>query len=501
MKCKFCGAQIDDGLTVCPFCEQALSDAEAVEEPAEEIAEAVPEEAAEEAAEEVMEEIAEEKSVEEPAEEPEQAPVQEPEPEKKKSKFPLIAVILCALAACAAVALIIFGPKLIASLKKQNSKQEEKPRGEVSEYSEEKLLSRECYSEQTVTGSEDPCMQTVVANVGDIEFTNADLQLYYRNAYYQFMNQYGSYASMFGLDSAQPLSKQVVSEGMTWEQYFLSEGLNYAHELGAVCMYCQEKGIELDQELSDYVTNLPSDLEESAKNAGMSSALEYVQESFGKCITVETFMNYFELMAYEEALYNTLDCTDDEVNAFYDANPDVMTSYGVSKQTVDVRHILIMPADADEDGTSTDEEWAEAEAEAQRIYDLYLADPTVENFIALSDEYNQDPGSQETGGLYEGVLPGEMVTEFNDWIFTEGRKEADTEIVKTDYGYHIMYFVSTQESDTWFDSCKSLCLNDKMTTLLTEITGNTKLMVYFDDIVIDEIQKAAEDTAATEPQG
>ena len=34
-----------------------------------------------------------------------------------------------------------------------------------------------------------------------------------------------------------------------------------------------------------------------------------------------------------------------------------------------------------------------------------------------------------------------MVAEFNDWIFDAARAEGDSGIVKTDYGYHIMYFV------------------------------------------------------------
>ena len=35
-----------------------------------------------------------------------------------------------------------------------------------------------------------------------------------------------------------------------------------------------------------------------------------------------------------------------------------------------------------------------------------------------------------------------MVQEFNDWVFDPERKTGDTGIVKTTYGYHIMYFVS-----------------------------------------------------------
>ena len=33
-----------------------------------------------------------------------------------------------------------------------------------------------------------------------------------------------------------------------------------------------------------------------------------------------------------------------------------------------------------------------------------------------------------------------MVTEFNDWCFADGRAVGDSGIVKTSYGYHIMFF-------------------------------------------------------------
>ena len=39
-----------------------------------------------------------------------------------------------------------------------------------------------------------------------------------------------------------------------------------------------------------------------------------------------------------------------------------------------------------------------------------------------------------------------MVQEFNDWCFDAARKPGDTAVVKTTYGYHIMYFVGEGET-------------------------------------------------------
>ncbi len=124
----------------------------------------------------------------------------------------------------------------------------------------------------------------------------------------------------------------------------------------------------------------------------------------------------------------------------------------------DVRHILIQFPDKNTDGsatTTTDESGnkvtnitdatkAETKAKAQAILDEFLKKPTEDNFAALAKEKTEDPGSKETGGLYEGVMDdGTYVQEFTDWAIANGRKVGDTGIVETEYGYHIMYFVKS----------------------------------------------------------
>jgi hypothetical protein len=52
----------------------------------------------------------------------------------------------------------------------------------------------------------------------------------------------------------------------------------------------------------------------------------------------------------------------------------------------------------------------------------------------------------ENGGLYEDIYPGQMVATFNDWCFDETRKHGDTGIVETEYGCHIMFYVSDSET-------------------------------------------------------
>lgn len=116
--------------------------------------------------------------------------------------------------------------------------------------------------------------------------------------------------------------------------------------------------------------------------------------------------------------------------------------------TVDVRHILIMPegGEKDESGTSitySEKEWEDCKAAAQAILDQYLAgEQTAEAFGTLANEHSDDnDGKVTNGGLYTDVATGDMVKEFDAWIFDNSRKSGDTGLVKTQFGYHVMYFV------------------------------------------------------------
>ena len=63
----------------------------------------------------------------------------------------------------------------------------------------------------------------------------------------------------------------------------------------------------------------------------------------------------------------------------------------------------------------------------------------------LAKKYSSDTGSNANGGLYTNVAKGNMVPEFDAWIYDESRKVGDTDIIFVDEegyytGYHVMYF-------------------------------------------------------------
>ena len=144
-------------------------------------------------------------------------------------------------------------------------------------------------------------------------------------------------------------------------------------------------------------------------------------------------------------------------------------------QTVDIRHILIQPESEDDAADKA------AQEEAERIYAEWKnGEATAESFGALAKEYTADSNGDQ-GGLYEKVTPGQMVQEFNDWCFDSARKPGDSGIVKTKYGYHIMYFVERNE-ENWSMSIRSILQSSKYSTYFSELLDQYPYSV-FDNVV------------------
>ena len=150
---------------------------------------------------------------------------------------------------------------------------------------------------------------------------------------------------------------------------------------------------------------------------------------------------------------------------------------------VNVRHILVSYEGGTLDETTnttvySDEEKAKAKTAAEEILAAFNAgEKTEEAFAALATEKTTDPGSKETGGLYENVYPGQMVASFNDWCFDAARKTGDTAIVETEYGCHVMYFVGTSDTTYRDMMIESTLRSEDMSAWETGLIDAAELVV------------------------
>lgn len=451
MDCKFCQHPLEEGNSVCPSCGKDNAEETRTEEMA---AEAIP------AAEEAVQEIP---TVIDPA-------VQETEPVEIKEGFKMTpgklaltiagAVVLVAIV----VALVLWGMGAELSFRKPADDAAAGETAAATETLPPATIPADgnpndvtCKGSYTASDEEaKAAADTVVATMGDSTLTNGELQIYYWLQVQQFLAEYSYYASYVGLDYTQPLDMQVCQMdevSKTWQQYFLSAALDNWRNYQSLSNESLSKGFEISEEVRAELDVIADTLESDAIANGFENAETWVAHNVGPAGSIADYAKYLELYhqgyVYFEELYNQFQPTDEELETYFTEHEEGYAESGITKEGsfVDVRHILLMPEGADSSNirteTFSDEAWAAALAEAEAIVEEWKSGEATEDTFAELANTRSDDSDGTDGGLYTQVTEGQMVEAFNDWCFDEARQYGDVEIVKTEFGYHIMFFVSS----------------------------------------------------------
>ena len=323
--------------------------------------------------------------------------------------------------------------------------------------------------------------KTSALTIDGTSYSPTEVNFNYATQYFNFANNYGSYASLFGLDTSNGISglkgqqcTMTGEENYTWKEYFLDQAIEAMKQNSVLVKLADEQGIELTEEEATAIDDEFTELAETAVTYGYSGADGFLAAQYGKGVNVELAK---KIETANQRAYKAYMQKSDELEA-------EITDEEVAEQypTKAVRHILVK-AVADENGEYTDEAKEEAKAKAEEIYKEWQdGDATEETFAELAELYSEDDGSNTNGGLYDSVLEGQMVTEFNDFCFDEARQAGDTGIVYGESGsyagYHVMYFVGDgdpAENETG----RSYILSDKLNEWLQGLVDNVEVTKNF----------------------
>ena len=452
MKCTNCGAELENELTVCPNCQQELS------APAEQPVEA-------------------EKSV------PEQKPARKPMKQRKKEKMRKLIIGITAGVLVVALTLTLILVGINDGWGRENN-----------------LYKKNSYG--TAGWIASLSKDRTVVTLGDYTLTNGELQVLYTLQVLDFVNQYNSYFSYIGFDVNQPLSKQVYDSktGQTWEQYFLQLAITTWVEYCAINTAADKANFQLPDEFTEHLAKLEETVKASAKADGFDSVDAMLKEDLGGNVRYKHYYGYlskyYKQNLYLAELVDKMEITSAELDVYFAENEAALKSNSVTKKSgdfVDVRHILIMPEGGtlSSDGKTTtysDAEWETCRAKAQAVYDLWLSgEKTEDSFGALANEKSQDQNGQVTnGGLYTNVYKNQMVAAFDAWIFDDARMPGDHGLVKTEYGYHIMYFVESEP--IWVRYCRSGVQNERIAKLVDNYVDSVTWEIDFSAIVLDSVE-------------
>lgn len=470
MNCKFCNAEVDETHKFCPFCGKDL------------LAEETPGLKETEETVQVDEVITAEETAE-TAEAADSWQDWQEQPQKAKKKvWPLILAIIGGVLALSALAVVLLTALGVQILPRAND-----------------IKVKDAYSVEDDKAAKKG--DAVVATVNGRELTNTQLQIYYKMQVLDFASYYGDYASNLGLDFTEPLNEQecYYDDELTWEQYFLDLAIKSWQDYQVLAMLAEEAGYQLDADWQESLDQLPQDLEEQATEGAYESVDAMLKELIGPACTLEDYLEYVGIMYLGSAFYNSeydrLMPTQEDAEAYFAENEATFQESGITKESgliSNVRHILIQPEGGvtDESNVTTysEDEWAACYVEAEKVLNEWKAgEATEDSFADLVTIYTADTASIETGGLYEGVAHNSgYVTEFEDWAADMSRQPGETGIVKTEFGYHIMYFVSGEAA--WLSNAKTKLLSERTTALVEDAKETWPMKVNYRKIVLSELE-------------
>ena len=328
----------------------------------------------------------------------------------------------------------------------------------------------------------------VVATIGETQLTNARLQIYYWMA----VNTYRAEDHEIAPDWEAELDTQLCTltdETISWQQYFLQSALNTWHTYQAAVLLSENttfatedayKIIEkkhkeniseetayldvlygynakyaIDPQHQAHLDQLENKLETMAEEAGYESLSDLVKEMAGMGTTPEYLFNYAQLAnkgyMFLSTLSYHLETSKSDITAYYDAHAEEYTAAGItadSGKSVTIRHILV--AGDSESSKST----------AQNYLAKWKKYANESYFGELAYQVSDDAATNKSGGLYYNLYKGQLTGELNDWCFDSARKPGDTAVVKSDAGYHVVYFQSA--TDRWYAEAEKDLLSQKL---------------------------------------
>lgn len=175
---------------------------------------------------------------------------------------------------------------------------------------------------------------------------------------------------------------------------------------------------------------------------------------------------------------------------------ELLEMQGMDPQTIkdNIRLSLLVNA-AVKDNIDMDDEALEELYEEERpaatarhilVEDKELAEEILADlqdgadFAELVEEHSEDPGSMETEGVYS-FQEGEMMPEFEEKVFELEEGELSTELVETDYGYHII-----ERLELEYDSFEDR--KDQLADSLVEQYAQDE--VFMNDLIADLAKEA-----------
>lgn len=291
---------------------------------------------------------------------------------------------------------------------------------------------------------------TTALTIGDETYTPAEMNYQYSNQYVNFVNQYGSYASIFGLDTSTGLAgldsqSCPMTDNGTWYDYFSDAAISQLVQIKAASDYAAANGISLTaDELADIDADFAG-LDDYAKSMGYSSVNNFLAANYGEGVNIDiaTQAAYDSNLASKAitAYNDTLSYSAAELAEQYE-------SYNGDSDYFDIAYYLVSAERvADEDGTeaATDETKAEAEKTANAIMAAYEELDDADTVARLNAALAEAGIDAEC--VHNSNMQGSALGEYKDWAMGK-RAAGDVTVCANagDDGYYVVAFIGREDN-------------------------------------------------------
>lgn len=322
-----------------------------------------------------------------------------------------------------------------------------------------------------------------------------------------YITQYGSYLTYFGLDTSKDLSTQMYSDTLSWQDYFEQMAVENLKQSKAMKTAADAEGFTYDT--TDEYNTFKETIKTSAASAGISEK-EYIRSIYGAYATMSRIEQYVKndmvMNAYYQKLQEDNAPSDDEIQSYYEENKATYDSVDYRLTTIeadlpteptelaDPVEATTAP-DADTDGTATTDTTQDT---AYQPSDAEIA-KAMEDAKVLADDAEKTVAKD--GEAHENEKKSSVNYLISDWLFDDARKAGDTTVITNDNS-HCYYAVAFEKR--YLDETPSADVRVIIPTedkIGEEILEEWKSGAATEDSFAELCKKYTQDTSAVENGG
>ena len=323
-----------------------------------------------------------------------------------------------------------------------------------------------------------------------------------------YITQYGSYLTYFGLDTSKDLSTQMYSDTLTWQDYFEQNAVESLKQNKALMAEAKAAGFTYDT--TDEYNTFKETIKTSAASAGISEK-EYVRSIYGSYATMGRIEEYVKndmvMNAYYQKLQEDNAPSDDEIQSYYEENKATYDSVDYRLTTIEAD----LPTEPTELADSVEETAADTTgstdgtAATDTTQDTAYQPSDAEIAKAMEDAKVLADDAEKTvakdGEAHENEKKSSVNYLISDWLFDDARKAGDTTVITNDnsHCYYAVAFEKRYLDETPSADVRVIIPTEDKTG--EEILEEWKSGAATEDSFAELCKKYTQDTSAVENGG